>query len=77
MLDLLALVTAAGLIPVIVVLGLFRLTGLKRVEDLESSLSPVADGNQGTAQTLFPYATQGRELQRRDDSQSDRMAMDG
>ena len=34
MLELLALVTAAALIPVIVVLGLFRLAGLKRVEDL-------------------------------------------
>jgi hypothetical protein len=38
MLEILALVTAAAfaaaLIPVIVVLGLFRLAGLKRVEDL-------------------------------------------
>jgi hypothetical protein len=34
--DLLALVTAAALIPVIVVLGLFRLAGLKRVEDLQA-----------------------------------------
>jgi hypothetical protein len=35
MLELPALVTAALLIPVIVVLGLFRLAGLKRVEDLQ------------------------------------------
>jgi hypothetical protein len=36
MLELVALVTAAALIPVIVVLGLFRLAGLKRVEDLRT-----------------------------------------
>jgi hypothetical protein len=35
MLELVALVTAATLIPVIVVLGLFRLAGLKRLEDLQ------------------------------------------
>jgi hypothetical protein len=34
MLELAALVTAAASIPVIVVLGLFRLAGLKRVEDI-------------------------------------------
>jgi hypothetical protein len=38
MLDLLALVIAAALIPVIVVLGLFRLAGLKRVEDVQRTL---------------------------------------
>jgi hypothetical protein len=34
MLELLTLTTAAVLTPAIVVLGLFRLAGLKRVEDL-------------------------------------------
>jgi hypothetical protein len=34
MLELLALVTAVASIPIIVVLGLFRLAGLKRVEDV-------------------------------------------
>jgi hypothetical protein len=71
-----ALITAAALIPVVVVLGLFRLAGLKRVEDLQSPLSPVADGNPGTAQALLPYAAQGHQLQCRDDSQSGRVAMD-
>ena len=35
MLEILALATAAVVVPVIVVLGLFRLAGLKRVEDLQ------------------------------------------
>jgi len=43
MLELVALVTAAVLTPAIVVLGLFRLAGLKRVEDLQPSPEPEVD----------------------------------
>jgi hypothetical protein len=76
MLELMVLIIAATLIPVIVVLGLFRLAGLKRVEDLQSPLSPVGDGNPGTAQALPLHGTQGHQLHRRGDSQSDRVALD-
>jgi hypothetical protein len=68
MLELMVLIIAATVIPVIVVPGLFRLAGLKRVEDLQSPLSPVSEGNS--------HGTQGHQLYRRDDSQSERVALD-
>ena len=59
MLELVALVTAVVLTPAIVVLGLFQLAGLKRVEDL----TPQADEWAAPRKTVGALRTNARARQ--------------